>query len=292
MDEYILLDLHSLAHYEPLLPPKTLSEIATITPDLKLIAYGAVHEGKPIGIAAALLDRDLHTLEIQHIEVIPSERNRHVGRTLLAKVQEEATRQGAKFFSFIYPIKEPDSTAIEKIIDANHWKGSRPFLIKAYFNPVTFNASITRLNYEYPPGYREFPWKDLSGEQRRDLQFREKQGQFSRAISPFLDEEKMETLNSLGLEYEGRVVGWIINHRIDGFIRYTAFYIEPSLKYRGLAMKLMSNSINLHRQFLKEMAFTEVPYLIAHPSYIQFVERRLVPVATKVTRLQQRWHTV
>lgn len=292
MYDYIPLDIHSLAPYETFLPPKIRDEISHISTGLELIAFGVSNQGLPIGIGTALLDCDLHILEVLHIEVAPAHRNRQIGRNLLGKIQEEAIRQKAKIFSFVYPLNEPETAAIEKIIDAQHWKGSRPFLIKAYFNPETFTASITRLNYQYPSGYKEFPWKDLTPAQRQDLLYREKQGHFSRAISPFIDEKIIEPLNSLGLEYEGRVVGWLITHKIENLIRYTAFYIEPSLKYRGLAMKMMSNSINLHRQFLKEMALTEVPCLIAHPSYIQFIERRLIPFATKVIRLQQRWHTI
>ncbi|MBA3286009.1 MAG: hypothetical protein H0U27_13260, partial [Nitrosopumilus sp.] len=244
----------------------------------------------------ALLNTNVNMLDVLHIEVDIAHRNRHIGRTLLGKVQEEATKLGAKTFSFIYPLDQPETVAIEKILDANQWKGSRKFLIRALFDPSTFkfNAPIMHLQYEYPPGYREFLWKDLKESQREDLLHRERQGHFSRAISPFREEEIMEPLNSLGLEYEGRVVGWLINHHIDpDIIRYTSFYIEPSLKYKGLAMKLMSDSLILHGDLMfHKHGLTEVPYLQVHPSYINFVERRLVPLAEKVTRLQQRWHTL
>lgn len=264
-----------------------------ITPEIKWIAFGAFQQNVPLGICLASLDPIQNLLEILHLEVNEAHRNKGMGTTLLSKVEEEGIAQGASIFSFIYPLNTPETFIIEKILKTNQWKGTRPFLLRAKFNPQTFDAPMVHLSYQYPPGYIEFLWKALKPNQRKDLLYRQQQGHFSRAISPFSEEKSIEPLNSLGLEYQGRVVGWIITHRIDPeTIRYSVIYIEPSLKFRGLAAKLLADAILIHMQNPTQWALIEIPYLLVPHSWIRFIEKRILPSAIQVTRYQQGWNTV
>lgn len=103
----------------------------------------------------------------------------------------------------------------------------------------------------------------------------------------------MEPINSLGLLYQERIVGWLITHRIDtDTIRYSAFYLEPSLRFQGAAIKMLVDSIKLHLKNPTKWGLLEIPYIQAHPSWIHFFERRLFPYAAKITKLQQAWHTL
>lgn len=292
MYAFTLLDHDSLPNFNSFISDKIQKALSNIDPE-NLIIFGALKENTPIGICVATVYPILSLSEFLHIEVALEHRNHHIGRTLIAKTQEKAISIGAKIFTLVYPLEEPETAAIEKILAANHWKGSRPFLIRALFNPETFNAPIVQLNHKYPQGYKEFLWKNLKEKQKNDLLLREKKNHFSSIFSPFREKEIQEPLNSLGLQYKGRVVGWLITHRIDPkTIRYSCLYIEPSLKFRGVAMKLLADSMLLHMQKPTKWALIEIPYLQVPPSWIHFIERRILPSAVKVSRLQQGWHTL
>ena len=291
--EFVLLNPSTLPSFHPFLPEKIKQTITAPSPAYKLIGLGAINQGIPVGICLGLLNIDLHFFEFLHIEVDCEHRCRHIGRTLMAKTQKEAVKQQAKFFSFIYTKDEPETPAIEKIVNANHWEGSRPFMVKGYFNLDTFDPPLLHLNLHYPPKYKEFFWKDLKESQKKDLLFREKQGHFPVAVSPFNDEKMIEPLNSLGLLDEERVVGWLITHRIDTeTIRYASLFIEPSLKFRALSMKLLVDSILLHKHSPIKKGVTEIPYLQVAASWIKLVKKRILPSAIKITYLQQAWHII
>lgn len=292
MYEFILLNPSNLSLFDLFLHEKVRRSITELSSRYRLIGSGAVHQGIPVGICVGILNLDIHFFEFLHIEVNSEHQNRGIGRTLIAKTQEEAIKQQAKFFSFIYPNNDPDTPAIKKILNANKWEGSRSFMIKAWFDLEIFDAPILHLNLRYPPGYKDFFWKDLKESQRNDLLFREKQGHFSKAISPINDEDLIEPLNSLGLQRDERVVGWLITQRIDPeTIRYASLYIEPSLKFRALAMKLLADSILFHKYSPIKKAVLEIPYLQVSPSWVKFIQRRILPFAVKITYLQQAWHT-
>lgn len=293
MYELISLNLSSLNAFSPFICERIRTKIDTRGVDFTLLAYGALDHQHPVGLCLGLLNSTLNFLEFLSIEVDKEHRNQHIGRTLIAHVQAAAIKQGAKIFSLVYPQDTPETPAIEKILIANQWKGSRPFLLSCLFCPETFNAPLLHLKYEYPAGYKEFLWKNLSERQREDLLNREKKHHFSPSISPFREEASLEPLNSLGLQYNKRVVGWVITQRLDPeTIRYSSFYIEPQLKYKSLAIKLLVDSMRLHKQHPTRYATIEIPCLQVHPSWIQFIKKRIVPSAIKVTEFQQGWHAI
>lgn len=289
MYESTQLNLASLPSYNALIPKEILDQISAFSTETKLIAFGATKQGVPLGICLASLDQ--YIVEVLHLAA--DHQNIEIGTTLLSKTQDEAIKQGANTFTFVYPLDTPETPMIEKILEANHWKGTRPFLIRGLFDPATFNAPIMQFNVQYPPGYKEFLWKDLKPRQRKDLLHREQQKHFAPAVSPFNEEKILEPLNSLGLEHKGRVVGWAITHRVDPeTIRYSSVYVEPELKLQGLATKLLADSMSIHIKNPTKWATVEVPYLFVHPYWVDFVEKNILPAAVKITHFRQGWHTI
>lgn len=290
-----MYEYNQITNFSPFnayIPKEAREKIAAVPPEMKWIAFGAFQQSAPIGICIASLEPIMGSLDVLHLEVDPVHRNKRIGTTLLAKVQEEAKKQNAKVFSLVYLEGTPETPFVEKILKTNQWKGTRPFLLKAWFDPNKFDHPMLKLPFEYPPGYKTFPWKKLKPSQRKDLLHRDQQNHFLHVFSPFNDEKNIEHLNSLGLEYKGRVVGWMINHKIDpDTIRYTVLYVEPSLKYRGVGIRLLVDAQLIHVEKSKKMGLIEVPYLLVDPSWISFFEKRGRPYAIKVVQYRQGWNT-
>lgn len=293
MYEYVLLAPLQLTSFRLFIPEPIYRALFLKNLDYELVSYGVFFKNKPVGVCLARLNPNLHTLEFLHLEVQETHRRQGLGKSLVASIQKEAVKKEAVTLTFIYEHDSPHSVAIEKIFKANQWQGIRPFLIRAVFHLETFNAPLIHLKYRSSPDYKEFLWKDLSKSQRENLLFREKEGHFSHVFSPFQEEQNIEFLNSLGIQYHDRVVGWLITHRLDSdTIRYSSLYIEPSLKFRSHAMKLLADSINLHKKNPTKWAVIEIPYLYVHSSWIHFIKKRLLPSAVKVTHLWQGWNTL
>lgn len=262
--------------------------------DISVIAIGATFQGKPIGIALATNATHLRTTEVLHLFVQPEHRNKHVGRELLAKVQEEARKERANIFSLVYSLGEPTTPALEKVIAANHWKGVRPFMLRCWYDVIAFDIPWVMQNtFQYPPGYEEFSWNQLTNDEKEELKHRELQRHFRSFISPHRDEALLEPLNSLGLRYQGKIVGWMLTHRIaPDTIRYSSIYVDRHLKHHGLIMvKLLVDSIHLHLsdRIHQPKALLEIPLLQVSSAWKHFIERRLLPYANKVEKLMQAW---
>lgn len=258
-----------------------------------LIAVGAMHAGSPIGICLARCTTTrVPEVTVLHLFVLPEHRNHHVGRQLLANMQSLAQQQGGQYFFLVYPESEPTTPALKKILEINQWK-SRPYMIRCLFNGFTFDMPWVHEEYHYPPDFEEFAWTTLTAEERKDLLHRQTQKVFSPTVSPFHNETKIEPLNSLGLRYQGRVVGWMLTHRIaPDTICYKALYVERGLEQYQLAPKLIFNSIRRHMQARTQWAILEIPLLYIKGTWKRFVLQRIVPYADKVTHISQAWFVV
>ena len=86
----------------------------------------------------------------------------------------------------------------------------------------------------------------------------------------------MEPLNSLGLRYQGEVVGWLISHRIaPDTIRYTCSFTRQDLQKFGRHLGLMSEAIKLQYE-------AKIPYIIwtipiHHRAMVEFTKKRISP---------------
>jgi hypothetical protein len=65
-------------------------------------------------------------------------------------------------------------------------------------------------------------------------------------LSPFRLSHQFEPLNSLGIRKGGKVVGWLINHRIDSFtIQYSSIFVKAELQSQGLVLPLIWKAMDI-----------------------------------------------
>ena len=281
--------------YEALIPPDVKARMAACAPeksskDELRIAIGARFNGAPIGIALIDVHKILKTAAFYGLYLLPEHRQEGVGESLMEKALEEIKNEGGNVCTFKYTQEDPDTPALEKILTATHWKGPRPFMLRARFDPYTFDTPWMHYNYHWPPGYEEFFWRELSDKERISVEEMEAQGRFPIALSPFHTPHKFEPMNSLGLRRNGSIVGWVITHRTDpDTVRYSSVFIDRSLRDRGLIMKLLADSLLLHARFPSKYALLEMPHQIVYPLWAHFIKKRLLPLAIDTTHLVEAW---
>lgn len=252
------------------------------------IAIAANFNGTPVGILFAFYHLTFGFAKVEYVFVSEAHRNKHAGRQLLAAFEKEVKPRTV--LELIYPDNELESPAIEKILKANQWIHSRPYVLRCFFQPATFSAPWLNMKFSYPKGCKEFRWKELREKDRKSVIQKEKEGHFPSYLSPLRDEKLIDPDYSLGLRMEGSVVGWVITHRIDpDTVRYSTLYIDHSLRYSGAAIHLLANSIRRLVAAPPPVAVMDVSLSETSSSWVKLVKKRLIPYATKVVTFSQSW---
>lgn len=135
------------------------------------------------------------------------------------------------------------------------------------------------------PAFEIFKWKDLTSEEREYILNRKKQGWYDTVFCPFANEDTIE-FNSLGLRHEGKVVGWMITHRISpDTIQYWCLFIDPAFQTTGIGMHLLVQAILLqHHSNPPSYAlfgFRE-ERINKNPQWISFFKKRIFPYCSNV----------
>ncbi|MBA3815895.1 MAG: GNAT family N-acetyltransferase [Parachlamydiaceae bacterium] len=258
--------------------------------ETSLIAIGALHQGEPVGIVLASCYRHTHYVKVHYIHVLPEHRNHHIARQMLQAVYAVAKDEGGRYFTLIYKLEDPLSRALEKVLIACNWNPAQPFMIECLFECLTFDPPWFKAPYKIPSSIQEFPWSDLTKDEREQILHDERRGVIPLAVLPFRNEHLVEPLNSLGLRYDGRVIGWIITHRTaPDKIVYQALYIERSFHFLGPGIKLLIDSILIQKKVPIKWSAFQLPLTQVHPAWIQFINRRLIPYADEVIHYVQAW---
>lgn len=275
---------------------RTQNTTSAINPDDAIIAVGARLNGEPVGIAIATANKIINRSEARTFFVRRDHPFEEVATGLISKMLEELKRENVKTCTFTYLQEDLETPKMEKILKATGWEDSRLFMLRCTFDAANFNPAWINYSYHYPKGFQEHRWTTLTKKDRLDLQMRETQHHFHFVISPFLEEEKIEPTNSLILKNRDTIAGWIITHRLNkDTIRYSSFYLDPAYRNQELGIKLLTDSILLQIHSLQSpspilWAEIEIPYLYVHRLWIQFIKKRLLPHAVKVSHLLESWH--
>lgn len=286
------LNAQSLQQYEPLL--SEASKLFLSEPPingLKVLAIAGMSEGKPVGLAVATFNERLFISQIDFFKVLESHREA-LGPRLLDELEKELRSIKSSIVSITYPQLGLQSQYLESLLKMFGWAPPTVFKIHCKFDAVGFQPSWFRKGYRYAPGITIFPWKELTVKERERIELQLSQGVVPSIVSPFAEEEKIEHLNSLGLRKNGEVIGWVITHRDNpDTIRYFALYIHRKYQKEGDAIKLLCDSLWLHRAKAFEIprALLEVNVMQSSQSWITFMKKRLIPHTVEVHYDMYSW---
>lgn len=286
MYEFAKLNLSALDAYASLIDPECHPENIS-----NLLAFGAIQDGKPIGLILVQLIQVLQTGDILYLFVAEKHRGDQIEKQLLSLVQQELTKQNFILLLFSYPGNKPESAHLEQAFKTLGWPPTRLLIIHCRFDGYQFNPPWLKRGFHFSKGVREFSWDKLKPSERAELMKQEKNQIFPTYVSPFKNSPfPIEKINSLGLRHKGEVIGWMITQRIDpDTIRYSALYIQKSWQTTGSALKLLKDSIMKQIKSGVKWGVLDVNLDQTERSWLHFLERRLMPYAQEVTYTRQAW---
>lgn len=251
------------------------------------IAMGATWREKPVGLALAVRDAILPEAQLLSLYVAPPLRRQHIGTALLSALEQELRSEAIPEATAIF-VTETASTAIaDRILTKQEWGPPhvRFHICKA---PTDLMMRAPWFDATLPPEFEFFPWAELKDSERAYLTAPDPS--YPTELDPF-SWPQFEPINSLGLRYEGRVIGWMITHRTGPEqIDYDSLYVFPPHLSLGRAIPLLAEAI-------KRQARAGIPsgrWIVegSNAQMIRFMKRRFAPLGLTWQESHERRKTL
>lgn len=195
--------------------------------------FEAREDDVPVGVVWARL-RPGGVAELSGLTVDETRRRRGVGLALLQAAEAALRSTDVTRLEAWY---DGDRTDVDRLLSRAGWKRDVGIFWARGTSQV---LAAPWMQVSLQPDDAPFAWSELTDAEADGLR---EQSWYPDYLSPF-PEEAVEPLNSLGLRRGGRVVGWVLTHRLDAdTIRYTRLCVHPDHRTRGRGIALLGASI-------------------------------------------------
>lgn len=250
-----------------------------------LITVVAVHNQQFAGAAIVEMFLDGRGRLLSYF-VAPQFRGNGIGQRMLQYAEQALRQKRAKRFVMRYRSDWKSLDTIEHITSKQGFNPPKTNLMLCKSDCEVIYKAPWFNSYHLPKGYTFFDWKDLTPTDRQHIGKRKEQEDwYPDALTPFQIEDKIHYPTSVGLRYEGNVVGWMLTHQIaEDTVQYTTLFVSPELQRMGRAIGVLIEAIR--RQIAMYNGGSPLRYGAfqvesSNELMIRFVERRMRPYLLK-----------
>ncbi|MFK0730075.1 MAG: GNAT family N-acetyltransferase [Gloeotrichia echinulata GP01] len=269
--------------YERFTFPAFRYVLQNIEIEKSVIAIAASDLEQPLGLVIAEIRQDDQSAQVHSIFVEPTHRSAGIATALLTRLEAEVSKRRCTKMEMVYSTGKPTTPALERLLQKCHWAPprTRMLLCKGNVQKVMQAPWITKYS-RLPSAYQIFPWVEITDQERQAIQKQqETEPWIPEDLVPFQYESNLEPLNSLGLRYQGQVVGWLINHRLTSdTIRYTCSFVRKDLQKMGRIISLYAEAAKRQYEAKVINCIWTVP--MEHESMVNFVKQRWFPYLNSV----------
>jgi GNAT superfamily N-acetyltransferase len=245
------------------------------------LALVARAEDVPIGLALA--DMPLETgsqePELLSLYVVQPWRAQGVATALVEAIEDALRARGAVSVAAIYMTGRGSVAALERIW---HTRGWSPPELRTVAVRFTLQEAMATPWYGrmglLPAGSEIVSWADVTPSEHRQIrESHERAPWIASGLEPWIhDAHGFDPVSSVGLRHRGEVVGWVINHRMDGrTVRFTCSFMRSDLSRRARILPLYSEAIRRLAQVRCELCTMVTP--TRYPEMIAFIRRHCQP---------------
>ncbi|WP_068467225.1 GNAT family N-acetyltransferase [Candidatus Protochlamydia phocaeensis] len=281
-----------LMKYQALLAFSAISSLwRPLEKDHYWVVFEAWQDKSIVGLALVKMETALITAQLYSLFVIESCRRQGIGLALFRHLQNNLVQENQiRALGFEYVSGTPEAEAMEKILIHQKWPAPFLYVTRCYFIAEQFCPPWYRTySHKLPASMEVFSWKDLTDQDRERIKKMFDDSLVPFYLDPFANEEyPLSESTSLGLRYQGELIGWCLTHLVDPrTIRYSNLFILDQFKAVGLGIQLLIESIR--RQKLRPELFAYAFFMIRvnliPPSWQHFVDKKLIPYSFKVERV-------
>jgi GNAT superfamily N-acetyltransferase len=248
------------------------------------VAVGAYAGEQPIALALAIIDPAAQVAELLSLFCQASHRKRGLGTALLTLLEDELKERGCRSVSCAWSSGVTGAAAVERIFQKRGWSPPRPRMLLC-----TADKGIMEAPFFHPPIYHRiqrtlanakiFPWIEVTEADRASILHRQNESPWIPSdLLPWLHEENLEPLTSVGIRIDGEVMGWLITNRLSALaVRYTCSFIRRDYALRGGIVMLYREAIWRQHERLPSGTYGIWTVPLKHHEMAEFVQRRMAP---------------
>ncbi|WP_291724382.1 TIGR03032 family protein [Bernardetia sp.] len=219
--------------------------------------------------------------------IIPPYRSLGIGKELLIKAQNIAKKVKLQGLAMDYVSDWTQKDVIEAIIDKQKWE--KPIvklsLCKASNDSINTAPWLKKLP-PLPLNMEIGMWKDVTEvEKKVILEKKKKQDWYPEIVSPFQSPHLISLDTSVVLRREGKIVGWIITHKIkEDTIEFTGSFVDfksLGLQKKSLLIHLISKAVNCFLDAGYKYGIWQIPQ--DHNTMFRFTDKFLKPYLISFT---------
>jgi GNAT superfamily N-acetyltransferase len=242
--------------------------------------------GVPVGLALGELpiaapsepDESDRAPEVLSLFVHPERRNRGIATALLERLEHRVRERGFSTLRAVYMGGRPGNAALERVLAKRGWSAPTVRTVTLRFTPKGARNTPWYGRIRLSDEYHIFLWSELRPEERAEIRRSQAEKQWiPPGLEPWMhDHHSFDPVSSLGLRYRGRVVGWVINHRVSPTtVRFTCSFMRKDLGRRARIMPLYTASL----ERLEESGCQECLFItpVEFPTMVSFVKDRCAP---------------
>ena len=213
--------------------------------------------------------------EIISFFVTPQYQHQGIGHQLLQNLEKALIKLQCPQIKLKYRVSELTTSALESILNKQKWLPPKTDFLITKATIESLSQAPWVYKYPLPKKFTVFPWTELTDAEKARIRDRKA---YPDVLSPFMEDTRLEPLNSLGLRYEGEVIGWTINHRIDSeTIRYSVMFVEERFQRMGRGFSLLTEAVK--RQIDRGIPYATAAVSSSNSSMLHCVERYHKPYA-------------
>lgn len=272
--------------YSPFTFAQYRHRLQKLVPDGTTVAIGVSNLGQPIGLAIAEVFLENNYAKILSIFVESSHRRQKIGAALLTRLEEELYTQGCTQAKLFWKKGKPVALPLERLLQKCNWSTPQPCNIECKSDlDAIAEAPWFQMKFRLSPDMTVFPWAEITERERIVIkQTQELEPWFDEKLNPFQNEENFEPLNSLGLRYQGRVVGWMLTERIKpDTIEYRCMFVRQDLQKLGRGIALFVNAIKIQNKANVPNGIWRVK--LDNPPMLRFVKKHMKPYLTSFDKV-------
>jgi GNAT superfamily N-acetyltransferase len=243
-------------------------------------------DGTPVALALAELPADAGDSlppQLLSVFVAPAERRRGLATALVERVEEEVRSLGYHDLGAVYTTGRPGIEWMEQLFAKGGWDAPVPQSLSVRFEPARALESPAlapeRLR-AYGEGLEIFPWSEIGAEELQAIRRSdEEQHWVEPALNPWQFDPRSLDPSSVGARLDGRVVGWVLNHRvITDVVRWSVAFMRRDLSRRARSVPLFEAS--LRRIVARgDCRFCTFITPFSYPHMIRLIRRWIAPIS-------------
>ena len=238
------------------------------------IAVCATAQDSMVAVAIASIGSTPGTSRLKSLLVQEAHRHRGIAQGLLAALEQRLHAHGARRLEVTYPGGSTSADVFTHILRKAAWHvPAEPVLI---FTASTRIATAPWMGIHAVGKGELFPWSELSAAETIELAAARGTSQwFPEALGPF-PERPVEPVCSIGARYQGRVVGWMLSHRVDAStVRYSRLFVRQEFRRQVCGVALFAEA--LRRQHAAGIPTSICAVSRANAAMLRVIKRRVEP---------------